>query len=428
MKKFIKKIANYLILVGFLPTAFLCALAARLFNNYSGSPRLFWGSTPLINNSYWSRAMVKAGFKSETFTDGFYSLINQRSDWDKVLNEEYCWVPSQLKRYVAFCHGLFLYDIFFISFDGIFIGNTLAKYYQAGLLNIAGKKIVVLPYGGDSFVYRNIRSTSTLHGLMISYPLASKNQDAIFKTVRYWIRHADAFIPGQLGPDGFGRWDAILPSILFVDLDLIKASVKISSSNGINGEVVIVHTPNHRGFKGSEFLVAAVDELIREGLKVRLILLEKKQNHEVLRIMQNEADILVEQLIITGHALSGLEGMASGLPTISNLDDDAYTLPWRRWSYFSECPIVSANPENLLNVLRKLVVRPELRNSLGKAGRAYVEKYHNFDSAQYFFNNVIDYLYGRNESLLNLYHPILGEYPNRLPKIQHPLVNNRIVD
>ena len=35
---------------------------------------------------------------------------------------------------------------------------------------------------------------------------------------------------------------------------------------------------------------------------------------------------------------------------------------------------------------------------------------------------------GRKESIINLYHPILGDYPNRSPKIEHPLVKNRIVD
>ena len=157
-------------------------------------------------------------------------------------------------------------------------------------------------------------------------------------------------------------------------------------------------------------------------------MLEKLQNSEIRRILAEEVDILVEQLIFIGHGLNGLEGMASGLPTISNLEDENYVLPLRRWPYFNECPLISATPENLVDVLRKLVTRPELRKQLGKASREYVEKYHGLDSAQYLFTNVIKYVYGSKESLINLYHPLLGEYPNRSPKIQHPMVNNRIVD
>ena len=140
-----------------------------------------------------------------------------------------------------------------------------------------------------------------------------------------------------------------------------------------------------------------------------------------------KADILVEQLIFTGHGLSGLEGMASGLVTISNLEDETYTLPMRRWSFLDECPLVSATPENIKEILRVLVKKPELRKELGNASRKYVEKYHGLDSAHYLFSNVIDYVYGKKNSIINLYHPILGTYNNRSPKIDHPLIKNQII-
>jgi hypothetical protein len=262
----------------------------------------------------------------------------------------------------------------------------------------------------------------------MSYPLASREQHRISQDVDYWIKHADVVLPGFMGPDGFGRWDALIPSPLFIDLHLWKSSKKSNEADGIVDEVVIAHAPNHRGFKGSEFVISAVEELRKEGLKIRLILLERVQNDQVRKVLEFDADILIEQLVFTGHGMNGLEGLASGLPVISNLEDETYVLPMRRWSYFSECPMVSGTPENLVDVLRQLVTRPELRHKLGRAGRAYVEKYQGLDSAQYLFSNVIDYVYGRKESLINLYHPLLGEYPNRSSKIQHPLVNNRIID
>ena len=59
----------------------------------------------------------------------------------------------------------------------------------------------------------------------------------------------------------------------------------------------------------------------------------------------------------------------------------------------------------------------------------YVKKYHSFKTAQYMFNSIYDkVLHNKDVDLINLFHPILGEYPNRSPKIKHPLVNNRIVD
>ena len=412
----------------FLPILFVSSAVARFKYSDRNKPRLVWGSTPIINNSCWSRAMEQADFDSETFTLSFFSTINKRHDWDRILSEEFSYVWWPLKPYFAFLVSLFRYDVFFLSFNGFFIGNTPLRRFQAFLFKLAGKKIVVMPYGSDSYVYRNVRSIGTLHGLLISYPDSAIRQEMVLRNVQYWIRHAHAVLPGFMGPDGFGRWDALVPSTLMIDLQSWQASKRNNPSKGDSEDVVVVHAPNHRGFKGTEFVMQAVDQLRTQGLRVKLILLEKIQNDEVRRIFREEADILVEQIICTGHGMNGLEGMASGLPTISNLEDENYLMPIRRWSYFGECPLVSASPESLVDVLEKLVTRPELRKQLGGAGRKYVEKYHGYDSAQYLFTNVIDYVYGRKESLMNLYHPLLGEYPNRSPKIQHPLVNNRIVD
>lgn len=389
---------------------------------------MVWGSTPIINNKYWANALQEKGYPSETFTLDFYASINKREDWGRILSEEFPGVPHPLKPYFAFLDGIRKYDIFFISFDGFFLTNTPLAWIQAAWLKWAGKKTVLLPYGSDSYVYRNIRSTSLIHGLMMSYPAASKNQDQIEKRVRYWIKHADFQFSGIMGPDGFGRWDVLAPTILYLDLNLWKASERNSKADGIQAPVKIVHAPNHRGFKGSEFILDAVKKLKDEGLKVDLILLEKLQNSQVKQILEQEADILVEQLIATGHGMNGLEGLASGIPVISNLEDESYTLPLKRWSYLNECPLVSASPETIVEVLRKLVTRPDLRQKLGKAGRAYVEKYHGLDSCQFVFEEIIAFLKGERESLINLFHPLLGEYPNRFPKISHPLQNNRIKD
>jgi glycosyltransferase involved in cell wall biosynthesis len=374
--------------------------------------------------------MQKAGYTSETFTNGFYSNINCREDWDINLAEEFKYIPSVAKPFFAFLESLFRYDIFFISFNGYFIGNTPLWWTQSYLFKIARKKVVVIPYGSDSYVYRRIRSTCITHALLMSYPKASRMQDIVARDVDYWCHHSDVVIQGVMGPDGFGRWDVLMPSALYIDTDLWKPSIRSCEADGRSGSVRIAHAPNHRGFKGTEFVINAVELLKKEGLLVELVLLEKMQNTEVRQCLQQEIDILVEQIIAPACGLNGFEGLASGLPTISNIEKeyDYIFQPLRRWSYFSECPLVSASPENLVDVLRKLITRPNLRKELGVAGRAYVQKYHNLNSAQYLFGNVIDYVNGRKDSLINLYHPLLGEYPKRSPKIQHPLVNNRIVD
>ena len=426
---FFYKIGLWIISVLFVIIAYLCAFYIRIFlSKVFVKPRIVWGSDPIISNSYWSNSMEQIGFFSKTFTTDFYPSINKRSDWDFIISEKYKLIPPIFKPFFAFIESLFKYDVFFIPFNGFFLGFSPVRFFQHKIFKLANKKIIVIPYGSDSYVYRRIRSTSTIHGLMLSYPRSARIQNEIAKNVDYWIENADVVVPGIMGPDGFGRWDVLTPPPWCIDLNLWNKSNKNSIADGKEMKVVIAHCPNHKGFKGSEFIESAICALKQEGYLIEYLILEKVQNNEIRRFFYEHVDILVEQIICTGHGFNAIEGMASGLPTISNLENEDYILPFRRWSFFNECPLVSGTPENLVDVLRKLITRPELRKELGRAGREYVEKYHGFDSAQYLFTNIINYVYGRNDTLINLYHPILGEYTNRSPKIQHPLVNNRIVD
>ena len=73
--------------------------------------------------------------------------------------------------------------------------------------------------------------------------------------------------------------------------------------------MVIVHAPNHRRIKGSDRLIEVVGRLAREGLQVRLVLLEQRPNEEVRESILR-ADIVADQFV-AGYALFAIEGMAA---------------------------------------------------------------------------------------------------------------------
>jgi len=409
-----------------LPFVFAVALFSRaIHHSRLDSPRIVWGSTPLINNIYWSMALRHAGFKSETFMFNHYS-INKRSDFDRLLVEEFRWCPVPLRPYLGFISALLNYEVVVTSFSGFMLVTPILRRLQAVIFNVAGIKTVVMPFGSDAYVYSRIRSSTLLHGLLMSYPAASREQRKIGRDVDYWCSHADVLIPGVMGMDGIGRWDVVVPSALSLDLENWFPTHPMSAADGRLETVTVCHSPNHWGFKGTEFIIEAVEQLRREGLLVDLRILEGLSNEEVRRLLREDVDILVDQIVFTGHGMSALEGMASGLPVVCNLEDEHYLLPARRWSFFGECPLVSAEPENLVRVLRELVTKPELRTELGNLGRQYVEKYHGLDSSIFLFTAVIDYLYGRRVSLMDLYHPLTSDYVKRLPRIVPPLEKNRL--
>lgn len=413
---------NLLVLL-FLPLFFFAAILPKRKKYF------VWGSAPLISNKYWSEALKQLNIQSITIMQCFYK-INKKSDYDLYIED---FAPKYLPRIIRMGIGTCLALLFVlrkarvvhISYLGFALGSSIFWRLESFFLKIGGVKVIVTPYGSDAYMYSKIIDPSLRYGLLASYPNLARLEDKTEKYVRHWNRHADIIIAGLM-IDGIGRWDVTMNQIFCINIQNWQSKTTYSKHDGINGLVRIIHTPNHRGFKGTEFLLDAVEQLKKEGLKIELILLEGVPNEKVRELMQT-ADILGEQFIATGYALSGIEGMASGLPVLANLEHEAYTRVFRRYGFLNECPILSTSPESLVNNLKVLIKNPILREELGRAGRAYVEKYHSYETAQYLFGSIYNkILYGNDIDLINLFHPLKSEFNKSKPYIQHPLVENKL--
>jgi len=147
---------------------------------------------------------------------------------------------------------------------------------------------------------------------------------------------------------------------------------------GVKGENVfpikIIHAPNHRQFKGTKYLVDAVNRLKRHGYEIELQLIEKVTNREALE-RYRKADIIAEQFLIGWHGYLAVEGMALGKPVVSFIRKPAEDYP-----FGEDCPIVSADPDRLEQTLLWLIQNPEVRVELGRKGRAYVEEAFSLES------------------------------------------------
>jgi len=407
-----------------LPWLALASLASR------GSQRLLiWGPVPIINNKYWSEAMRRAGWSSRTLMSTYYSTINQRSDYDVYYEDllKVRWLgclADTLGSYVAHLYVVRNAKVVHIPFSGGPLGKTVLLWQcEAWLYRLAGVRTVVLPYGADIYRYSRVVDPMVRQALLLSYPDAAKREARVERSVRYWTKHADAIVMG-FTMDGVGRWDIPSGNMVCIDTDLWSGTRRASDAS-TSGPIRVLHAPNHRGVKGTEYILAAIDQLKAEGLPVELVLAERISNDQVRRLMQ-EVDILADQLILPGYGLNAIEGMASGLPVIANLEDRAATEVFRRYSFLDECPIVSAGPGTIAEVLRVLVANRSMRTELGTAGRAYVEKYHSYATAQYLFGSIYRKFAGEDVDLMNLYHPLKSAYCRGKSVIKHPLVESRI--
>ncbi len=435
IQNFIILPAKWVILILIVIPFFISIVFIRLMKilRRPDQPKLLWGSDPIPNFKYWSNSMAKEGYYSKTLVSCFYA-ISKKEDFDlyfddhlKILKAPVIGkVRTQLLPYYLFLKYTHQFHVIHHSFHGMFLMPTPLAQLEPALLKMTGCKSIVLPYGGDVYMYSKINDNSLKHVLLKSYPGAAKAEARIVKKIKMWTEYADVIIPGTQF-DGIGRWDILTMSSLAIDTEIWQQTNRISNANGIGEKVYITHSPNHRGFKGTEFIINAVDKLKDEGLNIELLLLEGIPNDEVKRILNTQTDILVEQLIFSGYALSGIEGMVSGLPVCSNLEEDQYLQVMRRYTYLNECPILSTTPETILTNLRLLIKNPDLRRTLGEAGRKYVQKYHSEKAARYLFSKIYDQIwYNKSLNLIDLYHPLLKDsYNNQSDLIEHPLQKNK---
>jgi hypothetical protein len=408
----------------FLPLFFLAAVLPSRRRDL-----LLWGVEPGIDNKYWSAAMKDVGFESMTLMSDVYG-INARDDFDRYYVD---FVPLPLSKSIRWVLGSCLSFLFALrrakvvntSFWGFSLGLSGWWRLESYLFRLAKVKVVIIGFGGDIYLYSTLADPSLRYGLLASYPHLAREESKTAAKIRYWARHADCVLTGYM-VDGMGRWDVTTHSVYIVDTSIWTSKPSYSMHNGRTGPVRILHAPNHRGFKGTEFIINAVQALRAEGLQVELVLVEKVPNQRIRELMQ-EVDILADQCIMTGYAINSMEGMASGLPVLANLEHEYYTRVFRRYGFLNECPILSTSPENIVSNIRTLVTDPELRRVLGKAGRAFTEKYHSFASHQYLFGSIYSkILDGKQVDLMNLFHPLKSAYNKGSPIIYHPLINSHL--
>jgi hypothetical protein len=382
----------------FLILAIVCCLAGRLRKRNPKS--VIFGVSPLISNIYWADALNSHGWNAETWMSNSLKILPHKA-FNVDFSERYGRL-APLAMGVYFFKVLIRPTIVVTTCEGFLIGQSLLWRLEAPLLRLSGSSTVVIPYGGDSYSYKRMSSTLLQQAIQFSYPRAARMQKKIERRVDYWTRQADVFIPGVMYLDGFGRADLLTPSPFCINTES-WISPQRSSNDCLNKALVITHTPNHQGFKGTSFLVKAVERLQNQGYAVELRLIENKSNAEVKRILIEESDIHVDQLIADGYAFSAIEGMAVGVPVLANLSRKEFTWPLCNWSFLDQCPIVSANADTIFDELLQLIENQELRLRIGQQSFEYVQKYHSYPAFSYLFEAICDELEFGLGTLRNLY-------------------------
>lgn len=336
---------------------------------------------PIHTIKYMSAAMRRAGHETLTLVEGRYAIHNPDdfdADTQTYLHDSMVWrvLGTLLREYAVLARLMQRYDVFHGFFDGGYLRRTAMRFAESRLIHLAGKKVVVMPYGSDVAVPTLIRSLAWRHGLALNYPALGRDEVTRLRWIRHYSSRADWIVACLVHLETLPRWDLLTLLYYPIDTEEWTPHAGDSGHNGVDGPVSVVHTPNHRSMKGTDALIRACAELQLEGLQVDLRLIEGVPNRQV-REEIDRADILAEQFIL-GYALSALEGMSLAKPVLSNLSEPGYYEVFLEETRFSDCPIVSTTPGTLKENLRTLVQDPARRRQLGTSGRAYVEREHSF--------------------------------------------------
>ncbi|MDP4192044.1 MAG: glycosyltransferase [Bacteroidota bacterium] len=147
-------------------------------------------------------------------------------------------------------------------------------------------------------------------------------------------------------------------------------------NNSENESVVIVHSPTNRTYKGTELIISVIEKIKKEK-KIEFVLLENRPRQEVLHV-KSKSDICIDQvggtMGGTGYGKAGIETLAIGIPTITNM-----TKEYESW--LPENPFTVANNADELYIkLNELIDSKSLREELGQKGKLWVNKYHGYES------------------------------------------------
>ena len=127
-------------------------------------------------------------------------------------------------------------------------------------------------------------------------------------------------------------------------------------------------------FKGTHFLIEAVEYLKTEGFPIELVLIEKVPNEKALDIYRS-ADVIFDQCLIGFHGYFALEGMAMGKTVMCFIRK-----PKEYLLYPDDCPIINTSVKTLKEDICKLAENREQLRNIGVRGRQYVEEYFTLDA------------------------------------------------
>lgn len=273
----------------------------------------------------------------------------------KVIRHTWNWA----RRFYWF----FKYNTFHFYF-----GTTLfSKQKDLQFYRLFGKKVIMEYMGYDIQLYEYSVAKYEVTNVRFYKSKEISLLADVKKQLRYnsEIKYVDKQFVCAPYLSEFAPNSTVLP--LAIDLNLYQYVPKKTNEN----EVVIMHAPTSRDNKGTSFILNAVNQLLREGYPIRLLLPENV-SHQQLKHLYVECDIFIDQILAGWYGTATIEAMAIGRPSICFIRESYF----KYINYGSEIPIINAEPSTIYKVLKATIDQKQDLPFIGLQSRAFVEKVH----------------------------------------------------
>ena len=367
-------------------------LAARLLVRPTREkPRFFYGATPIHSLALIAAAMKKAGHDviAGAVADVGFPQPEGFDLWVRSTASDNFFIRrgiGTLEAMLAFVRVLFMADIFTLYFDGGLLRRTPLQEWEVRLLKLAGKQVVLFPYGSDAFVIDKIAHRPWREMLSADYPQFLARARDIERRLARFAAKADLIVGCLFHISTLPRWNILMLVCYPVETHEINPSYP----DGKDEVMRVFHAPNHRMIKGTEHLIKAIEELRDEGIAIELDLVEKVTRQEVLRRMQ-KAHVLADQLH-AGYAQTTLEGMALGKIVITGKNPSEHDKQFMKTTALGACPFHWASPQTIKQTLRNIANNRDQWQAWGRANRRFVEQHHSYDATARNWEKVYDQL------------------------------------
>ncbi|MCC6534009.1 MAG: hypothetical protein IT531_15780 [Burkholderiales bacterium] len=343
--------------------------------------RSVWGTTPIISLTSCRASERLLGVKAETLVFQTYYIT---SSFDIILQPLERWFSErdpanyQAFRWLVFLWALLRYDSFYYFNDagilpagGYGKGSMGINEDEMRLIRDAGKALYTLAYGADYRTRMKTLGSGTWNFCMDCpevgrYCLCDGEVgERIFATID---RYATAVL-------GTGLSLAYLPRPRNIDYLVIDTRIYEPAYTEVplRRALRIAHVPNHPHFKGTRFLVDAVERLRAEGHPVVLDMLTGVSHERVIELMKS-SDIVADQFIGGSFGQTAVEAMALGKPVLCYVRDDRQVPERERF------PVINVNPDTLYAKLLELTKDPTALPDIGRRSRDYVEAHYSLDA------------------------------------------------